>query len=216
MKLNDRSENNLRGVHPDLVKVIRRAAELYDGPGYFVAIEGLRTLARQKELVKQGASKTMNSRHLTGHAVDLAPWVDTNGDGKFELSWQGGHFKPIEKAMKAAANELGIPLEWGGDWRGSWDKPHWQLPWKNYGSTNKTKVAELGAPIEEETENSARLKKTAAIAAGTSMGSMDGLDKAVGLITSQQDSLSNGNIASMIIAAVLVGIGIYLLWKVWR
>lgn len=64
-RFSQRSENNLKGVNSDLVKVIRRALEIT--PVDFIVIEGLRTQARQKELVAAGKSQTNNSRHLTGH-----------------------------------------------------------------------------------------------------------------------------------------------------
>ena len=79
IKLNETSKKRLVGVHPDLQKVINKAAELSDIK--FVVTEGLRSVERQRQLVKAGASKTMNSRHITGHAVDLAVWIDTDNDG---------------------------------------------------------------------------------------------------------------------------------------
>lgn len=124
MKLNDRSEKLLVGVHPDLVRVVRRAAEITTID--FVVTEGLRTLARQKQLVAAGASKTMKSRHLTGHAVDLAAVVG----GKVRWDWP--LYANLADAMKRAAIELGVPLEWGGDWKSFKDGPHFQLPWKEY------------------------------------------------------------------------------------
>ncbi len=130
--LGKRSLNRLKGVHPDLVKVVKRAVELTEQD--FTVLEGLRSLKRQKELVAKGASKTMNSRHLTGHAVDLAPYPvdgDFDKDGILNLhDWD--QYYPIAKAMKQAADELGVPLEWGGDWKTFRDGPHYQLPWRDY------------------------------------------------------------------------------------
>ena len=122
--LGPRSVLRLQGVHPDLVKVVHRAIELSTVD--FTVLEGLRTLERQKALVAAGASKTMNSRHLTGHAVDLGAWVDG------QVRWDWPLYHQIAAAMKAAAKELAIPLEWGGDWRTFKDGPHYQLPWKEY------------------------------------------------------------------------------------
>ncbi|WP_272683253.1 M15 family metallopeptidase [Providencia sp. PROV156] len=120
-----RSEENLRGVHPDLVKVTRRALELTTID--FMVIEGKRTEARQRQLVKNGASQTMNSRHLTGHAVDCAPLVDR------EIPWNDwSKFKLVADAMLQAAKELGIDLEWGGNWKSFKDGPHFQLTHKSY------------------------------------------------------------------------------------
>jgi peptidoglycan L-alanyl-D-glutamate endopeptidase CwlK len=117
-----RSERNLIGVHPDLVKVIRRAAKA----GGFIVTEGLRTKARQAQLVKAGASKTMNSRHLTGHAIDVAALV--NG----EVRWDWPLYAAIAKEMKRAAADLKVPIIWGGDWRTFKDGPHFELDRRKY------------------------------------------------------------------------------------
>lgn len=124
--LGSRSITRLKGVHPDLVKVVKRAIQITECD--FTVIEGVRTKARQAELVKTGASQTFNSRHLTGHAIDLAAWV--NGT----VSWDWKYYYQIEKAMKQAAQELNVSIEWGGDWRKFKDGPHWQLPWSKYPS----------------------------------------------------------------------------------
>lgn len=122
-KLSKRSRDSLQGVHPDLVRVVERAIQLTEVD--FVVIEGLRTPARQAELVKAGASQTQNSRHLTGHAVDLAAWVGT-------VRWDWPLYPRIATAVKQAAKELGVPIEWGGDWTSFKDGPHFQLPRKAY------------------------------------------------------------------------------------
>lgn len=124
MKLDVNSQTKLRGVHPDLVKVVKRAAELTEVD--FVVTEGLRTLARQRQLLAKGASRTLRSRHLDGHAVDLAAKV-----GK-EIRWDWPLYHKLAAAMKAAAKELKVPIEWGGDWKSFKDGPHFQLPWKQY------------------------------------------------------------------------------------
>lgn len=120
-KLSHRSMRALSGVHPDLVAVVKRAIEITEQD--FSVIEGVRNVQRQRELVAKGKSTTMNSRHLTGHAVDLVP---------YPVSWDWEYFYPIADAMKAAAEELDIPLEWGGDWKSFPDGPHFQLPWGTY------------------------------------------------------------------------------------
>lgn len=119
--LSFRSRQRLSGVHPDLVAVVKRAIEITEQD--FSVIEGIRGLERQRQLVKEGNSLTMNSRHLTGHAVDLAP---------YPLSWDWEYFHPIADAMKAAAEELDVDLEWGGDWKSFPDGPHFQLSRKTY------------------------------------------------------------------------------------
>lgn len=122
--LGTKSLRNLDGVHPDLVKVVKLAIKR--SPVDFQVAEGLRTLARQKLLVAQGFSKTMKSRHLTGHAVDLVPLL--NG----KLRWDWPAIYQIAPVVKLAAAELKVPIEWGGDWRSFKDGPHYQLPWKDY------------------------------------------------------------------------------------
>lgn len=124
MSLTKSSLKRLKGVHPDLVAVVMRAAEITDQP--FQVSEGLRTVARQRQLVRRGASKTMNSRHLSGHAIDLVAMIGSR------VSWEVPLYYVIADAMKRAAKELGIPLEWGGDWRSFFDGPHFQLPWSTY------------------------------------------------------------------------------------
>ncbi len=128
--LSPRDRSRLFGVHPDLVRVVEHASGICTSE--FIVVEGLRTLEKQREYFQAGKSRTMKSRHLTGHAVDLAPIVDTDGDGDIELSWEPEHFQPIADAMFAAAKDVVSTVEWGGAWRGAWDRPHWQLPWLLY------------------------------------------------------------------------------------
>lgn len=120
-QLGTKSREKLQGVHPDLVAVVEKAIRISEQD--FSVGEGLRSVERQKELFNTGRSKTMNSRHLTGHAVDLFP---------YPISWDWAHFYPIADAMKEAAADLGVELEWGGDWKGFPDGPHFQLSWRSY------------------------------------------------------------------------------------
>lgn len=122
--LGSRSLSRLEGVHPDLVRVVKKAAAMSSLD--FTVLEGLRTLDRQRKLLAQGASKTLNSRHITGHAVDLAPLID----GK--VSWDWPLYHRLAKIIKAAAADENVPITWGGDWRTFKDGPHWELPWKIY------------------------------------------------------------------------------------
>jgi peptidoglycan L-alanyl-D-glutamate endopeptidase CwlK len=124
MQLDDRSETNLAGVHPDLARVVRRAAELSETP--FIVTEGVRTMKRQRELVAAGASKTLRSRHLTGHAIDFAPLIAG------EVTWKWPPFAIVAAAFKRAATELNVPIAWGGDWRSFRDGPHIELDRKSY------------------------------------------------------------------------------------
>ena len=119
-KLGATSLARLKGVHPDLVKVVKRAIELT--PIDFTVLEGLRTKERQAQLVAKGASKTMNSYHITGHAVDIVPLVD----GK--VTWDWKYYHQLAPIMKQAAKELGVNITWGGDWVSFKDGPHWQIP----------------------------------------------------------------------------------------
>ena len=120
-KLSLRSKQRLSGVHPDLVDVVKRAIEITEQD--FSVTEGIRHIERQRQLVATGKSTTLNSRHLTGHAVDLVP---------YPVSWDWEHFYPIADAMKQAAEELDVDLEWGGDWKSFPDGPHYQLSRKKY------------------------------------------------------------------------------------
>ncbi len=118
-RLSQRSRAALQGVHPDLVAVVEAAIELT--PVDFMVTEGLRTAARQAELVRAGASRTLNSRHLTGYAIDVAAWVDG------QVRWDWPLYPRIAEAFKAAAKGRGIPLIWGGDWPRLRDGPHFEL-----------------------------------------------------------------------------------------
>jgi len=122
--LSQKSKDRLSGVHPDLVKVVNHAIQITTCD--FAVLEGVRSLARQEQLVKAGASQTMKSRHLTGHAADLGAYV--NGS----VRWDWPLYNQLADAMKKAATELKIPIEWGGDWTTLKDGPHFQLPWKDY------------------------------------------------------------------------------------
>lgn len=136
-----RSKGNLEGVHPDLVRIAHKALELTTMD--FVITDGVRTTEEQKRLVAQGKSKTMNSRHLTGHAIDIVP---------YPISWDWKDFYPVADAFISACHHLNIPLRWGGNWRQrdlrTWtgsakelhkaytgtfsDGPHWEMPRSHY------------------------------------------------------------------------------------
>lgn len=138
--LSPRSLERLSGAHPDLARVIKRAAVL--SPIDFTVLEVLRTVERQRELVAKGASKTMKSRHLAGtdgksRAVDIAPMIGG------QVSWDWPLFIPLAKVVQQASRELSIPIRWGGTWklladtpeistkilsRSFPDGPHFELP----------------------------------------------------------------------------------------
>lgn len=139
-KLGKRSLVRLTGVHPALVAVVHRAISRSSVD--FTVLEGIRTQARQRQLVKAGASRTMDSRHLTGHAVDLGAWVGG------QVRWDWPLYLKIAEAVRAASMELGTPIRWGGTWgllsniqspitnevlhKQFPDGPHFELPRANY------------------------------------------------------------------------------------
>jgi peptidoglycan L-alanyl-D-glutamate endopeptidase CwlK len=123
-RLSKASRETLAGVHPDMVSVVERAIALSDVD--FRITEGLRTVARQRKLMAAGASKTMNSRHITGHAVDVVALVGR------EVRWDWPLYSRIAVAFKAAAAELGVAIVWGGDWRTFKDGPHFELDRRVY------------------------------------------------------------------------------------
>ncbi len=118
-RLSHRSRVRMKGVHPALVGVFEAA--ILTTPVDFMITEGLRTRERQAALVKAGASRTLNSRHLTGHAVDIAALVDG------AVRWDWPLYPRIAQAIKAAATARGVALIWGGDWPRLRDGPHFEL-----------------------------------------------------------------------------------------
>lgn len=134
--LGRRSRQQLEGVHLDLVRVVERAIEISSHD--FTVIEGVRTMERQRMLLAKGFTRTLRSRHLTGHAVDLVPWAG-------ELDWDDLlKFRQVGHAMRVAAFDLEIPLVWGartshgGHWRTLNDMPHFQLTRTTYPAEGET------------------------------------------------------------------------------
>jgi peptidoglycan L-alanyl-D-glutamate endopeptidase CwlK len=113
------SLGRLHGVHPDLVKVLNRAIEMTEVD--FGITEGFRSAERQRQLVAAGKSQTQNSRHLTGHAVDVDAFVDG------AVNWEWENYVKIARAVKKAAFDLGVPIHWGGDWITLKDGCHFEL-----------------------------------------------------------------------------------------
>ncbi len=107
-KLSKRSISNLTGVHPKLIEVVHHAISVSRVD--FAVVEGLRTLERQKELVAKGASQTLKSKHLDGHAVDLMAFIGNRG------SWELNLYDDIADAMKEAAIKVNVRLRWGAAW----------------------------------------------------------------------------------------------------
>ena len=179
-KWSERSLRNLKGIHPDLRRVMDRA--LQESPLDFVVIEGLRTKERQKQLVDSGASKTMASRHITGHAVDIMP-IDISGTPRFDWNL----YRKIAPAIKNAAKVEQVPITWGGDWKSFPDGPHWELSSKAYPIKDwKTE----DKPVERTISQSKTMRASAAeIGAGaataaTAIGALDGDAQVILLIVS--------------------------------
>jgi peptidoglycan LD-endopeptidase CwlK len=137
--LNATSKTRLRTVKPKLQSVVELAVSRL--PFDVIVIEGLRTEARQRELYAQGRSTpgkvvtwTLDSKHLNGEAVDLAPIEDNT------ILWADTvKFHAIAGAMFTASSELGIGIRWGKDWdkdgiygeKGETDSPHFELTGKD-------------------------------------------------------------------------------------
>lgn len=128
--MDPRSEASLVGVHPDLVKVVRRADQLTTQP--FIVIQGLRTLAQERANVAKGASQTMKSRHLDGHAIDVAAMKD------HVVDWAPLLYSAINDAFQLASAELNVPITWGGSWKTLKDFGHFELTWAAYPSVPTT------------------------------------------------------------------------------
>lgn len=122
----------LLGVHPDLTRLVVLMSQ--NCPMPFMVYEGLRTEAKQAEYVSAGTSTTMNSRHLTGHAVDLIPLVND------QPTYNWDYYNAFAIHMKGASDLTGVPVTWGGDWKSFPDGAHWELPWDQY---------PLEVPLEE-------------------------------------------------------------------
>lgn len=195
-----RSLKNLRGIHPDLRRVIDRA--LQESPLDFIVIEGLRSENRQRQMVAQGASQTMNSRHLTGHAVDLLP---IGPDGKAAFDWPLYH--KLGPAVEAAAKAEGVPITWGGRWSKFRDGPHFELKRDAYPASEWVSgdpAPKAPARVDD--------KDSAAPAAGAGAGlsvaaAIDAVPAAGGLL---------GNLAPTAQLVAVVGAALCIGWIIWR
>lgn len=122
--LNERSIKNLKGVNQKLVDIVYLADKILEqkntGLGFIITC-GLRTVEEQKRMVEIGASDTMDSKHLTGHAVDLAATVDGL------VKWDWPLYAKLNEVMQEAAKKQGVKLGWGGYWKKPADGPHFQI-----------------------------------------------------------------------------------------
>lgn len=107
-RLGTASEAHLVGVDERIVRVVRRAILITHID--FAVHEGVRTLERQKKYVASGASRTLDSYHLTGDAVDLVPYVDG------VLRWETPLCNEVARAMFEACGAEGVRLVWGRVW----------------------------------------------------------------------------------------------------
>lgn len=183
-------ERNLAGVHPDLQAVIRAAA----GRTSFIVTEGVRTQQRQTELLADGKSQTSNSRHLTGHAVDIA----VKKDGV--VTWEFSEYARAADTIKRTAKERGIPIKWGGDWAGFKDGTHFQLTWDAYPLAAKPKTA----------SNS----KTIGVA-GVGLPLATLLPELVNVKNNVSSLLGDygGQIVQWAQIALIIGMGLYIVWE---
>ena len=103
-RFGSKSKRELGTCHPDIQKLFKEVVRHFDCS----VLEGKRSLDKQKELLKEGATKTLNSAHLDGEAVDVAPYpIDFEDRDRFH--YFGGY-------VLGTAKQLGIEVIWGGDW----------------------------------------------------------------------------------------------------
>lgn len=213
----------LSQVHPDLARVIRRAATISPVP--FKLKEGIRTLTRQKQLVAQGYSKTLNSRHLTGHAVDLVPLIDVNGDGKISTdeTYHWPAYYKLAPFIKQAAKLENVPLEWGGDWKSFKDGPHWQLPYKSYPrkvvGTRASFISNTAFEEPEYTDESEAQARTKDVGATTLIGGTgvtSSIFSVLDTLTSQQAELTSGDYVRIAIALGILALTVWLIIRQLR
>jgi peptidoglycan LD-endopeptidase CwlK len=201
---NDRTK--LEGVHPDLVRVVERAAEISETK--FTILEGLRSIERQKQLLAKGASKTMRSRHIRaangfGHAVDIAPLKGT------KPSWDWKDYHPLAKTIKKAAEDVGVKIEWGGDWKSFPDGPHWQLPWKEY--PGKT----VAAASLSDLSSSRTIQGSVTASAGGAYFIGQALYDVQGHLEEAQEKFSAGDYLSIAIGVLVLAGAFYAIYARW-
>jgi len=128
-RFSERSYRNLQQVRPQLVAVATLALDhlgRVGGPD-FVVTDGVRSIDDQRRLMAEGKSQTMDSRHLTGHAIDIAAFTPD-----YKVTWDPEPYREIAAAFKRAADRLGVEIVWGGDWEEFVDMPHFALSREQY------------------------------------------------------------------------------------
>lgn len=195
-------KNRLKGVHPDLIKVVEEFER--SGTVSVTVSEGKRTLAQQKIYVKEGKSKTLNSRHLTGHAIDILP-IDAKG--QLINSWLV--YTKMAKEMKAAAKKVGVSIKWGGDWTRFRDGPHFELNRSVY-------AASLMSGMPAETVLSSAVKKLAAMAV-TALGTLSlNYEPILATIQVNSEQYVTGNTVSKILALAAIAGVLYASYKSYQ
>lgn len=197
-ELSARDRTRLNGVHADLVRVIEAA--FARAPWPVMVIEGLRSPARQAVLKEAGKSKTLNSRHLTGHAVDIAPVIGG------AIPWNRWDlFEDLADLVKAEAKRLGVVLVWGGDWPRFRDGPHYELDRKRY----PVEIA-LPAEVVAEAPYAAPPPEASPVKAGLGGAGLGGA--ASGLVSNLDRFTETVQIAIIVLIA-LAGVGSFVAYK---
>lgn len=219
MSLTPRDLDLLKGVHPALRAVIERAARDPNCPR-FVITEGLRTLEQQRKNVAKKVSKTLKSRHLTGHAVDIAPLDPDTGKASYDWSL----YYPLAKAIKRNAKELGTPIEWGGDWHSFKDGPHWQLPWKDYPENpaiterfpaDYHKAPQYTGTTDRDVGTGTALKALSGGTVGAGIGA-EPLAKMVDAVIQQQSEITSGDIVRVVLGGAIILASVYLAYRAFQ
>lgn len=207
-KWSKRSLAAMHGIHPDLRLVLDRA--LAQTSIDFIVIEGLRSEERQRSLKEQGASRTLNSPHLTGYAVDVLP-IGPNGP---EFYWPLYH--KLAPYILEASHELGIPVTWGGHWKSFQDGPHfelnrykydWSVPASNYTKAIDPKPIKVPG-TETTSERTADAAKSGAGAAAPLVIVQQGLESLAPQVPGEWGTY-------LLVTAGILAIGVAL-WKYFR
>lgn len=114
----------LVGVHPQLASVITVAGREFENQTEMeiTIASGFRTAKEQHDLYIQGKSRTTNSAHMQGNAVDIGILERVDGKWRYcdKLPW----YKAFNRLVQKAADEFDITVGWGGDWKYFRDGPH--------------------------------------------------------------------------------------------
>ena len=194
------SAGHLEGVHADLADVITEAARRCR----FRLTEGVRTRERQRVLVAQRKSKTLNSRHITGHAVD---YIAINAQGI--ATYNAADMTRVANVIKAVAAEKGIPVVWGGDWKSDpsddigWDSPHIELDRNAYPAN----AVGLGTRVLEVARDNPKTTGMAAIGAVEGVQQMPTVPDVPAAVTDGIASLGDWMAAGDAISAAAAWVG---------